>query len=36
MDSITDQKCAICMNDYTTQKSKVGLECGHEFHYECL
>ena len=36
MDSITDQKCAICMNDYTTQKSKVALGCGHEFHYECM
>ena len=36
MDSITDQKCAICMNDYTIQKSKATLECGHEFHYQCL
>ena len=36
MDSITDQKCAICMNDYTTKSSKVALECSHEFHYKCL
>ena len=36
MDTITNPKCAICMNDYTTQKSKAALECGHEFHYQCL
>ena len=35
-DTDTVQKCAICMNDYTKQKNKVALGCGHEFHYECL
>jgi hypothetical protein len=34
MEAVT--KCAICMNDYDTQKSKVSLECGHGFHYQCL
>jgi len=24
------------MIDYATQKSKAALECGHEFHYQCL
>lgn len=31
-----DECCAICMGDYSENKSKVSLGCNHSFHYSCL
>lgn len=31
-----EHQCPICISDFSVNKSKVTLDCGHEFHYKCL
>ena len=32
----SNHECSICISDFSKNKSKVTLDCGHEFHYKCL